>query len=201
MNKTMSSIAAVALLCSPGAKGGDELPQKERNLASMVASSERSIRQEAIQEVMKGRQETILALSEIVHRRNASKYSGESRATAAYILGEIRASEAVSALSSALGEDLFGSRIIKDLPPPYESSDVVINALVNIGLPSVAEMTRNLRTTDSKRVMQESVVVLKRVLGGDKRAQELVDTLLEEEKDAAVRERLLQAKRMIGMSK
>lgn len=206
MKKTALLITAVAIygLTAGNLLGESPSPQKKdgsKDLASMVASRERPKREDAIQEVMRSRQEMILALCEIVHRRNAANYSGESRAVAAYILGEIRASEAVEALSSALGEDLFGPRIIEDLPPPYESSDVVVNSLVKIGLPSVAEMMQNLRTTDSKRVMQESVAVLKRVLGGETRVRELVDALLEEEKDAAVREKLLQAKRITDNAK
>lgn len=205
MKRTVSSITAVAICCLTAGNllGESPFPQKEeggKDLASMVASRERPNREEAIQKVIKSRQEIILALCEIVHRRNAANYSGESRAVAAYILGEIRASEAVEALSSTLGEDLFGPRVIEDLPPPYESPDVVINALVKIGLPSVAEMTKNLRTTNRKRVMQESVVVLKRVLG-ERQVQQLVDALLEAEKDVTVREKLLEAKKMTGSSK
>lgn len=206
MKRTILLITAVAICClaAGSLQGGNAIPQKDgsdKDWATMVASRDRAAREAAIQEVIKNRQQMILSFCEIVHKKNAARYAGESRAAAAYILGEIRASEAVEALSSALGENLFGFRVIKRLPPPYESDDVVLEALVKIGLPSVPEMTRNLCSTDNALIRRQSVRVLNRVLGEEKRVQELVDGLLEKEKDAAVRERLLQAKKIIAASK
>ena len=85
------------------------LPAVERVLGK-VRSADRAERLTAMARVLEPRKALVRELWAMVHQKNADKHSDESRAVAAYLLGELRAAEGVPALSSALLNPPFSSR-------------------------------------------------------------------------------------------
>jgi len=157
-------------------------------LEAAIVSADPAKRLKAMRASLAERRELVAALCRIVPK--SAGHSGKSRAMAAYILGEWRAKEAVHVLSSAVGDRLFPGRVIGDLPPAYESSHVVLGALVKIGLSSVPELAKNLRTRDDHFVVERSVIALREILKEDG-LTDLISKLVEKEKDEISKARLL----------
>jgi HEAT repeat protein len=199
--RTLSlSVALVALvmLCSgvlgsgapdetDEADAGQPLVDPQPILLERVSVELSAEREAEVQALLDDRKRTIEQLCEIVDQKNAGKHEPVERAAAAYVLGEMRAPEAVGALNSALADDpvqrdWFGDR------SPYDSA--VTAALVRIGRPAVPEMIKNLQQSDDKRIREKTCMILYHTLGGRDRIVALIDRLTDQEEDAGVRTRL-----------
>lgn len=104
---------------------------------------------------------------------NAKKYNDQTRCAAAYLLGMLRATEAVSVLSRALTNE--PGRIVAFDISRYDAP--VWTALVRIGRPTVPAMIKNIETSDNKIFRKKSIDVLCHVLGGKRRVLELLTKL------------------------
>ena len=127
------------------------------------------LRHEAILRDRKLIVENLIAL---VEPANAKKHSSQTRAAAAFLLGELRAVEAVPVLSRAMPE--VADRVRSD----FSRFDVPFwNALVKIGRPAVPVMIKNIETSDNRILRIDSLRVLDQVLGGKRRLLELLAKL------------------------
>ena len=186
-----------------GAPAPTKTPFPVERVLAKVKSTKKAERLTAMANLLEERKALVRELSEMVHQKNADKYSDESRAVAAYLLGELRAAEGVPALSSALLNPPFSSRRSDwDMKYPYERSGVIFIALVRIGRRAVPQMIENLRTSDNTRgVVKSSATVLYHVLGGKAHVLELLDKLLAREKDEAAKARLVKARELVTAMK
>lgn len=135
-----------------------------------LLSKQPRTRDRAVDAILRDREALIKQLIPLIDPANAQKYSDETRSAAAYLLGELRAVEAVPVLSQALA-DPPGPLIRTDISR-YDSP--VFTALVNIGRPAVPEMIKNIETTENKILRKRSMDVLNHVLGGKRRLLELL---------------------------
>lgn len=163
-----------------------------------LTSPDFEVRKQAMDEILTSRSKTVGLLCEMVDQSNAQKYSEETRGMAAYLLGEMRAQEAVKALCSTMANPLFlgpnGDGAITGLRAPYASSYVVVEALSKIGYASVPQMLTNLRESDNETVVRGSISVLRLISNDLARSRGLIDSVLEQEKDEKVKTRLNKAK-------
>jgi HEAT repeat protein len=117
---------------------------------------------------------------------NTKKYSDQSRCAAAYLLGMLRATEAVPVLSRALANEP-GRKLIFDI----SRYDVPVwTALVRIGRPAVPAMIENIETSDNKILRKKSIDVLCHVLGGKRRILELLSKLKARAEDRLIIEHI-----------
>ena len=130
-------------------------------------------RNHAVDGILQDRKLTIEKLIPLIDPANTENYTDETRCAAAYLLGELRAVEAVPGLSRALADEP-GPKLIKDGSRFYVP---VRTALVKIGRPAVPVMIENIETSDNRIVRIKSMDVLVRVLGGKRRVLELMDKL------------------------
>lgn len=170
-------------------------------LAAGIASLDESVRKKAIEEFQASRTKTVTDLCSIVDQSNAGKYPEKTRAAAAYLLGVMRAPEAVVALSSTLVDPpLSTGRLVVSIPPPYESTSVIEDALYTIGLPSAPQMITNLRETDNDLVASRSLDVLSMISANSlKPVRAALDSALAQEKDEKVKARLTKAKELLDV--
>jgi hypothetical protein len=116
--------------------------------------------------------------------------SGLNRCSAAYYLGELRASEAVPALAAHIGLDLTGV-LIKHLP--LFGGSPAMDALIKIGCPSIPAVVRNLADSDSGIIRDRSLKVLRAVEGDTEISRLRLRRAMEAEQDPAKKARLLAA--------
>jgi HEAT repeat protein len=151
-----------------------------------ISSKEEKIREEAVDAVLHDRLTTVQKLISMVDPKNAGKYSDKTRSAAAFLLGEMRAEEAVPVLSKVLDADI-GPKVILEYSR-YELP--VLTALVKIGRPAVPAMIKNLETSDKLRLRNASLGVLYHVLGGKRRLLELLAKLESRASSREVRQRI-----------
>jgi HEAT repeat protein len=188
-------LAAVGVL-SGALVAGDSSPGElgqRQGIAAQLSSHISAEREGAVQSLLSQRKELVEALCEIVHQKNAQRYTAETRAAAAFLLGEMRAPEAVEALNSALADNPV-SPLFKPDASPYDFS--VSTALAKIGRPAVPEMVKNLRNSDDRLLLRWTVVILVDTLGGREHTLELIGRLIEQEQEPAIKERLKAAKNL-----
>lgn len=183
----MASLTGVALALSVAM--GDNSKNEEKENMSPIAklqSKNASMRDKAVDAFLKDRKNSINDLVALVAQTGGKKYSDETRSAAAYLLGEMRAPEAVPALSRASANPLG----------PMDSADTsrydapIFTALVKIGRPAVPAMIKNLEETDNAILRMRSTVVLYHVLGGKQHLLELLGKLKARTKDKAVAKRI-----------
>ena len=138
-----------------------------------LLSEHTRIRDQSVDAILRDRKSVIRGLIPLIDPANREKYSDETRCAAAYLLGELRAIEAVPVLSEALADPpgkKFGSDGSRyDVP--------VFSALVKIGRPAVPAMIKNVETSDDLKLRKNSLDVLNHVLGGKRRLLELLARL------------------------
>ena len=138
-----------------------------------LLSEQTRIRDHSVDAILRDRKSVIRGLIPLIDPANREKYSDETRCAAAYLLGELRAVEAVPVLSNALA----------DPPGPKEFSDgsrydvPVFSALVKIGRPAVPAMIKNVEMSDDRILRKNSLDALNRILGGKRRLMELLARL------------------------
>jgi HEAT repeat protein len=156
-----------------------------------LLSQDSRIRDQAVDSILQDRRAIINKLIPLIDPDNTNKYSDQTRCAAAYLLGVLRATEAVPVLSRAL-ENEPGRKLISDISR-YDAP--AWTALVRIGRPVVPAMIENIETSDNKILRKKSIDVLYHVLGGKRRVLELLnklkaraeDRLIIEHVDAAIK--------------
>lgn len=139
-------------------------------LIANLQSRDARIRDHAVDAMLDERKSQVEALIPLIDPANADRYSDETRSAAAYLLGELRAIEAVPVLAKALADEP-GPKIIFDL----SRYDVpVFTALVKIGRPAVPAMIENIENSENAILQKNSLDVLIHVLGGKRRLLELL---------------------------
>ena len=144
-----------------------------------LLSKQLRTRNQAVDAILRDRKSVVEQLIPLIDPVNTKKYSDETRCAAAYVLGQLRAVEAVPVLSKALA-DPPGPKVITDISR-YDSP--VLTALVKIGRPAVPEMINNLENSDNLILRKKSLDVLNHVLGGKRRLLELMVKLIERSTD------------------
>ncbi|NQT11737.1 MAG: hypothetical protein HQ582_03245 [Planctomycetes bacterium] len=122
----------------------------------------------------------------LIDPANAKEYSDETRCAAAYLLGKLRAVEAIPVLSRALADE--PGRKMRHGISRYDAP--VWSALVRIGRPAVPTMIENIETSDHRMLRIRSLGVLNHVLGGKRRLLELLAKLEKRTDDKETRRRL-----------
>lgn len=166
---------AVAALLGAAADAPPQEAHEEtmRERIKGLQSKDARARDRAVDAVLEDHKRMVKALIPLIDPANADRYSDETRCAAAYLLGQLRAVEAVPVLSKALA----------DPPGPWLITDSsrfdapVWHALVRIGRPAVPAMIRNIETSDHRMLRIRSLGVLNHVLGGKRRLLELLDRL------------------------
>lgn len=141
-----------------------------KDVSKLLTHSDSVTRNQAVDVILDERRQLEKDLIKLVDPDKSQKVSPESRAAAAYVLGEIRSIEAVGPLvrSLAFERELKRSFDIDRFDYPITS------ALIKIGRPSVPELLRRIEAVDSRAECGTIVAILSRVLGGKRR---LLDVL------------------------
>jgi hypothetical protein len=155
-----------------------------------LLSEQAPTRDQAVDAILRDRKSVIGELIPLVEPANAKKYSDDTRCAAAYLLGELRAIEAVPVLSKALA-DPPGRKVRSDLSR-YDAP--VFTALAKIGRPVVPAMIENIEISDARSLRKNSLDVLNHVLGGKRRLLELLVRLNARTTDRAVSRRIREAR-------
>lgn len=168
---------AVGLLLSFSVLGGQQgvsaKDDKAMDIFERLSSEDSRTRNLAVDEILNEHKVLVDKLIALVDPANSGTNSYDTQAAAAYLVGELRAAEAVPVLSRALAEiptvsiRFSMNRYIE----PWQT------ALVRIGRPSVPAMIENIEKTDDQQLQRRSVTVLVRVLGGRRHMFELLEKL------------------------
>jgi hypothetical protein len=188
-NWLMACGITVALIVLLGTTKGTVQQDKKKEPVGQIAgllSQDSRIRDQAVDSVLQDRRSIINKLIPLIDPANDMKYSDETRCAAAYLLGMLRATEAVAVLSRALA-DGPGRKVGKDI----SRYDVPVwTALVKIGRPAVPAMIENIETSDNKILRKKSLDVLCHVLGGKRRVLELLTRLKARAEDQLIIEHI-----------
>jgi len=154
-----------------------------------LCSTDARVRDEGVAAVLAGRKATIARLIALFDPDRTPPQSPETRAVAAYLLGEYRAVEAVPVLARSFA---------LDAGPRFDFSGSrygapVWTALVKIGPPAAPAMIDNLRDSDDPAVRHYSLDVLLRVLGGKRHLVEALEKAKADTTDPAKAARAEQA--------
>ena len=166
-----SVVVALVLALLTATVYSQDRPKASEQEKSLLSDDTR-VRGQAVDSILQERKQTISRLITLVDPANAKKYGDQTRAAAGFLLGELRAVEAVQVLSAALLDE--PSKEIERLSPfdyPFW------NALVKIGRPAVPAMIENIETSDHQMLRVKSLDVLNHVLGGKRHLLELLDKL------------------------
>jgi HEAT repeat protein len=150
--------------------------QVPATLKEMLEAKDRRVQKKAIQQILDDRLRTVNMLIEIVDQANARRLPANAGRAAAYLLGRLRAPEAVPVLSRALTNvDPNGVLFHTDI-----FTDAEWVALLEIGRPAVPAMIKNITSSDDERLRQRSLGVISRVLGGKDNLIGLLNRLMEQ---------------------
>jgi hypothetical protein len=183
----------VVYVLASGVEGDKE--QSVKPFDDLSARDEQT-RDRAVDKILEDRRSVIDRLIPIIDPANAAKYNNETRCAAAYLLGEMRAVEAVPILANTLAKPP-GRQFSSTLSRYYDGP--VFNALVKIGRPAVPSMIQNLAGTDHPAMRESSLGVLLHVLGGNTRLLEVLgklqDRAVKENRPPIIARRLAEAKK------
>ncbi len=126
-------------------------------------------RQSLAQEIVKWRRETIDGLVSALCRPDLSV---SARATAVYLLGELRATTAVDHLVELLGQTL-----IEEKSPSYKAE--AEEALIEVGRPAFDPLVKLLETSDDPARRLLATQVLYHLVGGKAPLKALLESLAE----------------------
>ncbi|HEV7281183.1 MAG TPA: hypothetical protein VGN57_13350 [Pirellulaceae bacterium] len=162
--------SAVVAMCT-----GQETESSARASFEGLQSDSERTRDAAVDAILAERKATIERLIPLIDPANAERHRKETRWAAAFLLGEMRAVEAVPVLAKALDRSM-GPQNGLDLSPYDEP---VFNALVRIGRPAVPALLENLRKSDDRILRERSLLVLYHILGGNRRVVEALAATIE----------------------
>lgn len=151
-----------------------------------LLSEDSRTRDRTVDSILEDRRAIVDKLIPLIDPANAKKYSDQTRCAAAYLLGMLRANEAVPVLSRALAKE--PGRILACDISRYDAP--VWTALVTIGRPAVPAMIKNIETSDNKILRIKSLLVLSHVLGGKRRVLELLTKLKARAEDRLIIEHI-----------
>ncbi len=183
---TVALAAGIILLVTATVTRSDSDQEGTMRSIEGLSSKEPRIRDQVVDSVLHDRLATVQKLISLIDPTNAAKYSDETRCSAAFLLGELRAVEAVPVLSQSLISE--PGRKQRFRISRYDAP--VWNALVKIGRPAVPTMIKNIETTDNRILRVKSLDILVHILGGKKRLLELLDKLEKRAGDKEVRQRI-----------
>ena len=182
----LTAVCLVAAGASVGADKPTEAHQKGLLVTDELRSKDSRIIARPVRRVLSNRSQTIKELIALIEPSKAAQHSERTRAAAAFLLGELRASEAAPILAKALANESYsGGRLDTD---PFDWP--VSTALIKIGRPSIPALIENLETSDDRIVMHKSIDVVYIVLGGERRFLELLGKLEKRATDEQVRQRI-----------
>lgn len=162
----------------------DKDKDKDGEMEKIVAgleSNEEQTRDQSVVAILAQRKAVIERLIALIGAEG--KRSDETRSAAAYVLGQLRAVEAVPALSKALANPPKERRLTTDITR-YDAP--IFTALVEIGRPAVPAMIENIEATDNAALVRNSLDVLCHVLGGKQHTLELLGKLKARPKDEKI---------------
>ena len=179
---------SVGICALVAAAATESSPKQEERLPSIekLRSEEPPVRDAGVDAILANRVTVVKQLIPLIDPANATRYSDQTRCAGAYVLGELRAEEALPVLSRALADE--PGRKMWSRPSRYDAP--VWNALVKIGRPAVPAMIENLETSDDTRLQRKSLDVLNHVLGGKRRLMELLAKLEKRTEDKETRRRI-----------
>lgn len=172
-------VLAAAVTLFMAAKGEAETTP---TLVDDLRSNDPKVRDSAVDELLNSRKAMIDQLLPLVDPDNSRQYSDDTRCAAAYLLGELRAVEAVPVLSKAM-RDPPGRKMIESISR-YDAP--IFTALVKIGRPAVPAMIENLENSENVNIRHDSALVIGHILGGTKHLLELLDKLIKAEEQKAI---------------
>ena len=185
--RTIAAAVVTVVVFTAAAATNSKPGQQEISMQiERLRSEERRTRDRAVDAILQDRLGTVEKLIPLIDPDNATQYSDQTRCAAAYLLGKLRAVEAVPVLSRALADE----------PGPKKRADIsrydapVWTALVRIGRPAVPAMIENIETSDHRILRKKSLDVLNHVLGGKRRLLELLAKLEKRTDDKQTRRRL-----------
>lgn len=177
---TLRGACAFIAITTATALAGQEKEKVLMMRTDDLRSEEARIRDSAVDAILAERKATIERLIPLIDPANAEKYSDETRAAAAYLLGEMRASEAAPVLAKALAD-----QIGRDLVSNFDRyDDPVFGAIIKIGKPAIPALIENVRSTDDESFQYVSLAALGQILGGGwERVKTLLEKLVEQAQD------------------
>jgi hypothetical protein len=188
-----SCLISVAYALTSGVEGDKE--QSVIPFDDLLAQDEQT-RDRAVDKILEDRKLVIERLIPIIDPANAAKHNNETRCAAAYLLGEMRAVEAVPILASTLAKPP-GRQFSSTLSRYYDGP--VFNALIKIGRPAVPAMIQNLESSDHPAMRESSLGVLLHVLGGNTRLLEVLgkvhDRAVKQNRPPIIARRIAEAKK------
>lgn len=144
-------------------------------IIELIESRDPNVQMKTVHEILDDRLKQVNILIEIVDRASSGAVLERSGNAAAYLLGKMRAPEAVPVLSTALAK--VRPYITIDIDPLMGA---VSNALVEIGRPSIPAMIKNITTSDNELLRIRSMDVINLVLGGKDNLIGLLNRLMEQ---------------------
>jgi hypothetical protein len=189
MKLALLSLILTALISAVRAGSTDPVSPPGDQPAWLVGlqAKDKDTRDKTVDSVLLARKEMIKKLLTVVDPGGVKVEEEDSpRVAAIYLLGELRAEEAVPLLSKMLTDPLGPSvftRVVR-------YGDPVGGALEKIGRPAVPGMIENIETTDDGALRAASLGVLSHVLGGTKHVLELLDKLKARARDGTVIKRI-----------
>jgi hypothetical protein len=188
-----SCLISVAYALTSGVEGDKE--QSVIPFDDLLAQDEQT-RDRAVDKILEDRKSVIDRLIPIIDPANTARYRDETRCAAAYLLGEMRAVEAVPVLCKALA-DPPGRMDSTDISRYYDAP--VLVALVKLGRPAFPALIEIIETSDVPKARRNSMDVLLHVLGGKTRLLEVLGKLHEravnENRPPIIARRLAEAKK------
>jgi len=183
---TAAVTAGIIVLAAAAAPNSG--PKQEGTVSNIgnLSSKEPRTRDAAVDAILEDELTTVKKLIRLIDPANAAQYSDETRCAAAYVLGRLRAVQAIPVLSRALADE--PGRKMRSRISRYDAP--VWNALVKIGRPAVPAMIANLETSDHRALRLKSLDVLNHVLGGKRRLLELLAKLEKRAEDKEIRRRI-----------
>ena len=159
------------------------------NVIDGLTSEDIRSRGEGVDQIPGKRKTLVRSLIPLIDPANNERYDDGARCAAAYLLGELRAVEAVPVLSGAPATEPGPAAVSE--PNRYDAP--VWSAVVKIGRPAVPAMIENVETSDHAVLRKKSMGVLYYVLGGKRHLLELLEKLRVRAKEPGVRERVVAA--------
>jgi len=181
--RAIAAAVVTAVAAATNSKAGE---QEVSTQIERLRSEEPRTRDTTVDAILQDHSATVEQLIPLIDPANAKEYSDETRCAAAYLLGKLRAVEAIPVLSRALADE--PGRKMRHGISRYDAP--VWSALVRIGRPAVPTMIENIETSDHRMLRIRSLGVLNHVLGGKRRLLELLAKLEKRTDDKETRRRL-----------
>lgn len=190
MRWTAGDDAVLVQLAAQTVMGGDGAAKTP--LADL-ASEDPEVQTAAVERVVEERRSAIRSLCEVISASGQAAGQDHRRARAVYLLGTLRAPEAVSALVAVVHVDFVGP--LKRRPHGIMNPS---EALILIGRPAVPQLLTVCKSTDDERMRRTALGVLGNILGGKRRLDTVLARLSKATTDKTELARLESARTLIA---